>query len=130
MHSPTKIAAILLAMAGAFAPALAEEAVGTFETSTYASQTRAGADADAAAALALSDVESLRTQLPVTIPTDPPDGGPHALDALIYSPAHASEGHRHPAIVITHGNPRDTSTQRSTRLHRYGHLAEEFARRG
>lgn len=130
MHSPTKIAAILLAAAGAFAPALADEAVGIFETPAFAGQARAGAAADAAAALALSDVESLRTQLPVTIPTDPPNGGPHALDALIYAPANASEDRRHPAIVITHGNPRDTSTQRSTRLHRYGHLAEEFARRG
>ncbi|MEM8793788.1 MAG: CocE/NonD family hydrolase [Pseudomonadota bacterium] len=52
------------------------------------------------------------------------------LDALIVAPAEAKAGDSRPGIVISHGNPRKLSFQRQLRLHRYGHLAEEFARRG
>ncbi|MGF1500319.1 MAG: alpha/beta hydrolase family protein [Paracoccaceae bacterium] len=128
--------AAALGFLGALASGLAaaDDRIGWFETEAFPGTLKARASdhegAPAAAPLGFDEIESLRTQLPVTIPTAPPDGGPHALDALVYAPRQTPAGLRRPVIVITHGNPRDTRQQRATRLHRYGHLAEEFARRG
>ncbi|MEM1275077.1 MAG: CocE/NonD family hydrolase [Pseudomonadota bacterium] len=58
------------------------------------------------------------------------NGQSFKLDALIVAPREAQPGDQRPGIVISHGNPRRLSFQRQLRLHRYSHLAEEFARRG
>ncbi len=123
-------AGLLVVWCFASASASADERIGTFETAAFTDLDQASAAPKPAAPLGLDQIESHRTQLAVTIPTDPPDGGAHALDALVYAPVETPQGLRRPAIVITHGNPRDTRDQRSIRLHRHGHLAEEFARRG
>ncbi|MEM0943116.1 MAG: hypothetical protein AAGI70_04125 [Pseudomonadota bacterium] len=57
-------------------------------------------------------------------------GVAHKLEGLIAAPRQAAPGDGRPGIVISHGNPRDPSGQRSVRLYRYGWLAAEFARRG
>lgn len=79
-----------------------------------------------APALELDEIEVLSTMLDVHIE----GGGPHQLDALVIAPRNAQAGDALPAIVISHGNPRDVSFQRSLRLHRFAHLGQEFARRG
>jgi len=125
-----KIASVVFLIFGTVTHTHADDQIGTFEHPAFADLEKAKVPAEATRPLGLDEIDNVRTQLAVTIPTDPPDGGDHALDALIYASKIIPKGSRSPAIVITHGNPRNTRHQRSTRLHHYGHLAEEFARRG
>jgi len=77
-------------------------------------------------ALGLDEIATEAVMLPIRIPGE----GDFDLDALIVAPKEAKAGDKRPAIVISHGNPRDPAYQRQLRIHRYSHLAEEFARRG
>ncbi|MEM0988251.1 MAG: CocE/NonD family hydrolase [Pseudomonadota bacterium] len=76
-------------------------------------------------ALGLTDIRMTHGFIDVEIAGD----GAHRLEVLWATPADARAGDNRPAIVITHGNPR-RNTHRGLRLHRYGWLASEFARRG
>lgn len=67
---------------------------------------------------------------PVIIQVDIPGDGPHGLQGLLSVPRGARAGDGRPAIVITHGNPRDVTAQRKSRVYRWSWLTEEFARRG
>ncbi|MEM9043761.1 MAG: CocE/NonD family hydrolase [Pseudomonadota bacterium] len=115
----TTIAAAAIFLGAAF-PSLAETVRETAKMrELVSSQPRA------IAALPRKALTSEQTFLETTI-----NGRPFKLDALIIAPKEAKEGDRRPGIVISHGNPRKLSFQRELRLHRYSHLAEEFARRG
>ncbi|MEM7744810.1 MAG: alpha/beta hydrolase [Pseudomonadota bacterium] len=74
------------------------------------------------------EMDAIRLERGV-IEVDIADAGAHRLEVLWGYPRGAAAGDNRPAIVITHGNPR-RSTHRKLRIHRYGWLVSEFARRG